>query len=102
MSSRFAVALKFIFEVGWRFMTSVKLPGTDITPMAMILFGTFTFIALKFITYLFGLGSLSDASDMNQASLRAQYRQGKMPSQKVVQKNVHIPDPAEILARKYR
>lgn len=54
-----------MFTWGWRFLTSVYIPGTNLTPAALILFSTITVVALKFITGLFGTGSVSGSNVAN-------------------------------------
>lgn len=60
MTSQSVLILKSWFSWGWQLLTSFYLPGTNVTPAAMLLFGSFAFIALKFFTRLVGNGSASD------------------------------------------
>lgn len=48
--------LQFWFLWGWRLLTSTYLPGTNVTPAAMLLFGAFAILSIKFFTNLMGVG----------------------------------------------
>lgn len=47
--------LSFIFSWGWRFFTGFHIPGTNITPGAILLFAFLTSIILNFARRLFGV-----------------------------------------------
>lgn len=56
MTSDSLTILQFWFTWGWRLLTSTYLPGTNVTPAAMILFGAFAMLAIRFIMSLTGVG----------------------------------------------
>lgn len=63
MTSDFLLALQFWFQTAWRFMTSFYLPGTNVTPASMILFGASAYIGIKFIKYIVFTGGSHDKED---------------------------------------
>lgn len=60
----------YMMQFGWRLLTCCYLPGTSITPAAMLAFGTLTFIAIKFMTSLFSTGYL-DTRSIDEMQLRS-------------------------------
>lgn len=60
VSSDFSAVIRFMWETAFRFMTSFYIPGTRITPLALLFFVACTTIALRFITNMFGIGNVSD------------------------------------------
>lgn len=60
VSSDFAAIIRFMWETAFRFMTAFYIPGTHITPLALLFFIACTTLALKFITNVFGIGNVSD------------------------------------------
>ena len=63
MTSNFFLALKFWFETAWNLMTSFYIPGTNVTPAGMILFGASAYIGIKFIKYIFFTGGVNEKTD---------------------------------------
>lgn len=59
MNADFTLALKFWFDMAIKFLTSVKLPGTNVTPLAMLFFGACAYIGLKFVISIFNSTSSS-------------------------------------------
>lgn len=55
--------LTFIFAWGWRFLTSNYIPGTNVTPGAVILFVFLTSMIIKFARRLFSVPSSSTKED---------------------------------------
>lgn len=66
----FFTILSFMFTWVWRFLTSAYIPGTNLTPAALLLFPAVTFISLKFITSLFGTGSVSGSNAVHAQRTR--------------------------------
>lgn len=62
MTSDFALGLRAIISMGWGLLTSFYIPGTNITPAALLLFSSVTYISLKFLVNLFGTGGLSSTN----------------------------------------
>lgn len=62
MTQNFYDCLKTLFGCVWSLLTSFHLPGTNITPAAMILFGALTYIALKFFTNMIGTGGVQESN----------------------------------------
>lgn len=60
MTQDFLNGLSMIFNIGWSLLTSFKIPGTNVTPAAFMLFVMVSGISLKFLVNLFGHGSGSD------------------------------------------
>lgn len=52
MTNDFITALQWIFHAGYSLLTSFYFPGTNVTPLAMILFGAATGIIFKFLSRL--------------------------------------------------
>lgn len=50
----FATAAKWLFDVGWSFLTCFNIPGTNFTPMAVLFFSGFVIIVLGFIRSVIG------------------------------------------------
>lgn len=67
MSSDFFLGLQMIFNIGWTVLTSFKIPGTNVTPAAFLLFITVSGLSLKFIRSLFGVGRGSDISSVSRS-----------------------------------
>lgn len=65
MTQNFYDCLKTLFGCCWSLLTSFHLPGTNITPAAMILFGAVAYISLKFFTNIIGTGGVQDANVFN-------------------------------------
>lgn len=57
--------LTFIFGWGWRFMTSNYIPGTNVTPGAVILFVFLTSMIIKFARRLFSVPSNGNSKEDN-------------------------------------
>lgn len=57
MTSNFLTAISWWFQTAWRFLTSVYLPGTNVTPAAMLLFAAAAVIGIKFIRRLLDTGN---------------------------------------------
>ena len=51
--------LKFILAWGWRFLTGFYIPGTNVTPAAVLLFVFFVTFVLKFARRLFNVSGSS-------------------------------------------
>lgn len=49
--------LRFILGWGWRFFTGYKIPGTNVTPGAIIFLILFVTVALRFIRSLTDVSS---------------------------------------------
>lgn len=71
MTSDFASALRVIFQMGWGLLTSFYIPGTNITPAALLLFSSVTYISLKFLVSLFGTGGLSSSNVVHAQRTRS-------------------------------
>ena len=60
----------FLFTWAWRFMTCFYIPGTNLTPASIALFVSFSGIVLKFLTQLFGVGSVSGSNAIHAQRTR--------------------------------
>ena len=49
MTSDFITALQWIFHTGYYLLTCFYIPGTNVTPFAMIMFGASVFVVIKFL-----------------------------------------------------
>lgn len=58
--------LRFMWQMAFNLLTSFYIPGTRITPLALLFFVSFTYLAIQFFVRILGLGSVSDT--MNVAS----------------------------------
>lgn len=52
MTNDFLQCAAWIFQSAWRFLTGIYLPGTNVTPAAMLLFGALTFIVFNWLSAL--------------------------------------------------
>lgn len=59
MTSDAVLAVKFMFTLAVRLLTSIHIPGTNITPLSLIFFVACVVLALNFISRLVGFGSIS-------------------------------------------
>lgn len=50
----FAVAAKWLFDVGWSFLTCFNIPGTNFTPLAALFFSGFVVLVVGFIRSVIG------------------------------------------------
>lgn len=62
VTNDFLSGLRFIFSMGWKLITAFCIPGTNVTPAALMLFVSVSFISLKFLTQLFGIGGVSSTN----------------------------------------
>lgn len=53
MTQDFFTTLVSWFKWGWELMTSIYLPGTNVTPAGMLLFGASAVIGIRFVKGLF-------------------------------------------------
>lgn len=63
MTSNFYEALQWWFTSAWRLLTSFYIPGTNVTPAGMLLFGAAAIIGLRFIKSIFSTGGSNDKKD---------------------------------------
>lgn len=62
MTSDAVLIMKTWWTIAIKALTSIVLPGTNnVTPLSALFFVASTAIAIKFLTRLFGLGSVDDA-----------------------------------------
>lgn len=52
MTSDFIKALSWIFHAGYYLLTSFYFPGTNVTPLGMILFGASAMLGFKFLAMI--------------------------------------------------
>lgn len=50
MTQDFVSCLTWIFSAAWRLLTGFYLPGTNITPAAMLLFGALSYIVYQWLS----------------------------------------------------
>lgn len=70
MTQNFLDCLKTLFGCTWSLLTSFHLPGTNITPAAMLLFGAVAYLSLKFFTNVIGNGGVQDANAFRSYHIR--------------------------------
>lgn len=56
MTNNFFLALQWWFSSAWRLFTSFYIPGTNVTPAGMLLFGASAYVGVKFVKYIFFTG----------------------------------------------
>ena len=52
MTQNALMTLRFIMAWGWRFLTGVYIPGTNVTPGALFLLSFTIYVVLKFVSRL--------------------------------------------------
>ena len=62
MTQQAVETLRWILAWGWRFMTGYYIPGTNVTPGAIMFFILFVNVAIRFIR------SISDVSSSSKRS----------------------------------
>lgn len=66
MTSDALLVLNALFKTIWRLFTEWKIPGTDVTPAAFLIFLLFAALALRYLKNLFSL-SASVGSEFKSA-----------------------------------
>lgn len=57
MSVNFGKVVAFLFEQAWHFMSAWYLPGTNVTPLAMIFFAAAAGLGFRFLGSLLFMGT---------------------------------------------
>lgn len=60
--------MRFILAWGWRFFTGYYIPGTNVTPGAMLLFVAFSALIIDFTRRMFNVTASSRSSAPRQKS----------------------------------
>lgn len=56
MTSDAISIVRFMFTCAWQLLTCFHLPGTNVTPLAMMFFVASVGVAIKFLVSFFGVG----------------------------------------------
>lgn len=70
MTNDFLLALQFWFQTAYNFLKSVYLPGTNVTPLAMLFFSAIVYISFKFISEILGTSTFRHSSDVGKITTR--------------------------------
>lgn len=52
--SDFMIGAKFLMDTGWQMLTAFNIPGTNFTPLAVLLFSAFVVLILNLIRSIIG------------------------------------------------
>lgn len=63
MTNNFFMALQWWMQSAWRLFTSFYIPGTNVTPASMILFGAAAIVGIRFIKHIFFTGGSNSEKD---------------------------------------
>ena len=58
MTADFQLAVQWILTQPWRLFTGFHIPGTNITPAMVLMFGLFTRLVLKMVPAIFNISPL--------------------------------------------
>lgn len=67
LTSDAVLAVRFMWTLAIRLLTSVYIPGTNVTPLSIIFFVASVTIGLKFLTRFFNVGSVDESVTMAAA-----------------------------------
>lgn len=64
MTSDAISVVRFMWDIAFKLLTCIHIPGTNITPLAMLFFLAVVVVSLKFLTNMFGIGSVDVAANV--------------------------------------
>lgn len=73
MTNDAVLVVRFMWTTAVRLLTSIHIPGTNVTPLSMIFFVASVAIALKFLTRILGVGSVDEAFTVAAKNRNEQY-----------------------------
>lgn len=73
MTNDAILVVRFMWTAAVRLLTSIHIPGTNVTPLSMIFFVATVAIALKFLTRITGVGSADSTIETGAMMGNKQY-----------------------------
>lgn len=70
MTNDFYLALQFWFETAYKLLKSCYLPGTNVTPLAMLFFSSVVFLTFKFISSILQSTTFRHSRDIGDVNNR--------------------------------
>lgn len=71
MTSDAISVVRFMWDIAFKLLTCIHIPGTNVTPLAMLFFLAVVVVSLKFLTNMFGIGSVDVAANVTARGVGA-------------------------------